>query len=80
MKRKTKSSMPKLPETFTDNLEAIARGLHGRPIETNFAREWKIEEKDAVQLLQYMYDTNLITMKWLPEKRALCFIRKELPN
>ena len=72
--------MPKLPKTFTDNLDAIARGLHGRPIEANFARDWKISDKDAKDLLQYLFDTNMIAMKWLPEKRRLCFIKKELVN
>jgi MarR-like DNA-binding transcriptional regulator SgrR of sgrS sRNA len=78
--KKTKPSMPKLPKTFTDNLAAIAAGLHGKPIESNFAREWKISDKNAKDLLQYMHDTGMIAMKWLPERGALCFIKKELPN
>ncbi|WP_316811452.1 hypothetical protein [Pedobacter heparinus] len=80
MKKKTNPKMPKLPKSFTDNLEAIAKGLHGRPISANFAREWKIAEKEATEMLQYLSDTNMIDIKWLPEKSALCFIKKELPN
>lgn len=78
MKQKMKKQ--KIPKGFSGNLEAIAAGLHGRPIESNFSREWKIAEKDATELLQYMHDTGMIGIKWLPEKSALCFIKKELAN
>lgn len=67
---------PKLPEAFADNLEAIAAGIHGRPLCTDFAREWKISDVDAKNLLEYMDSIGLIGVKWLPEKQALCIVKK----
>ncbi|MNL61182.1 hypothetical protein D3C87_1850730 [compost metagenome] len=69
---------PKLPESFTDNLEAIATGIDGWPITTDFADEWKVTEKNARDLIEYMYAINLITVKWLPEKQTLCVVRKDI--
>ena len=67
---------PKLPEAFTDNLEAIAAGLHGRPVNVNFAHEWKITDKDCKDLLEFMHQSGMIGITWLPEKNARCFVKK----
>jgi hypothetical protein len=66
----------KLPKQFADNLEQIATGLHGRPINLDYAAEWKISHVNAVLLLEYMYKTGVIEITWLPEKQQMCFIKK----
>lgn len=81
MKRKPKAPVvPKLPAHFTENLAKVAKGLHQKPIHTNFVKKWSISEEEASALLQYLFDTGMITMKWLPEHRTLCFLEKELLN
>lgn len=72
-----KPKLPNLPKAFADNLEAIAAGIHGRPLRTDFAREWKISNADAKNLLEYMDSIGLIAVTWLPEKQALCIVKKD---
>jgi hypothetical protein len=81
MKRKQKvAAMPKLPEHLTDNLEKVRRGLFRKPINSNFAKEWKVSEEEAQALLEYFFDAGMIELKWLPEKNALCFVEQKLLN
>ena len=68
---------PKLPKAFAGNLAAIATGLHRRPINADFSSEWKITAKDCKDLLEFMYQNGMISITWIPEKQALCFIKKE---
>ncbi|MBE9599552.1 hypothetical protein [Pedobacter sp. MC2016-24] len=81
MKKNTKVPvMPTLPKHFTDSMEKVANQVHGRSISDKFAKEWNISEEQSSALLQYLFDTGAITMKWLPEKGQLCFLKNELPN
>lgn len=66
--------MPKLSKEFLDNLMEIAAGLHGRPINVNYAEEWKISEVNSKLLLEYLYKTGIIEITWLPEQQQMCFI------
>jgi hypothetical protein len=81
MKKKLNTEiLKKLPKGVTENLDAISRRLHGRPLSTGFAKEQNISEEDARDLIQYMYDIGMITLKWIPEKGQLCIIRKQIVN
>lgn len=81
MKKKPNTEiLKKLPKGVTENLDAISRQLHGKPLSTGFAKELKIGEQDAQDLIQYMYDIGMITLKWIPEKGRLCVIRKQMVN
>lgn len=66
----------KLTKEFTENLEQIATGLHGRPITIDWAREWKISEASAKLLLEYMYQSGSVEIAWLNEMQELCYIKK----
>ena len=72
--------LKKLPKGITENLDAISRELHGKPLTTGFAKGLNIKEEDAKDLLQYMHDIGMITLKWIPEKGRLCIIRKQMVN
>ena len=81
MKKKPNTEiLRKLPKGVTENLDAISRKLHGKPLSTSFAAGLKITEEDAQDLLQYLYDIGMITLKWLPEKGQLCIIRRQMVN
>ena len=80
MKKPNTEILKKLPKGITENLDAISRKLHGKPLSRGFARELKIDEQDAHDLLQYMYDIGMITIKWIPEKGQLCVIRRQMVN
>ena len=79
MKKPNAAILKKLPKGVIENLDAISRRLHGKPLSTGFARELKLDEQDARDLLQYMCDIGMITLKWLPEK-GLCVIRRQMVN
>lgn len=66
----------KLPDSFTDNLDFIAQGLHGRPITVDYAQEWKISEANAKLLLEYLYRSGRVEIAWLPEMQELCYVKK----
>lgn len=81
MKKKPNTDiLTKLPKGITENLDAISRRLHGKPLSTGFAKELNISEEDEKDLLQYMYDIKMITLKWIPEKGRLCIIRRQMVN
>lgn len=80
MKKPNTEILKKLPKGITDKLDAISKELHGKPLSTSFAKGLKIGEQDAQDLLQYMYDIGMITLKWIPEKGQLCVIRRQMVN
>lgn len=65
----------KLPTSFTDNLAEIAEGLHGRPVNIDYAGEWNISASNATLLLDFMYKTGIIEITWLAEQQQMCFIK-----
>lgn len=65
-----------LPKQFKDNLMQIAEGLNGRPINCDFASEWKISVANCTLLLEYLYKTGIIEITWLQEHQQMCFVRK----
>lgn len=67
---------PELPKQFKNNLMQIAEGLNGRPINCDFADEWKISAANCMLLLEYLYKTGIVEISWLPEQQQMCFIRK----
>lgn len=69
------TGMPKLPKQFKDNIEQIAAGLHGRPISIDWAAEWKISHANCILLLEYLYKTGIVEIKWLPEQQQMCFYK-----
>lgn len=72
--------LPKLPKHFTDSLQKVVKRIHGRSISNDYAKEFNLSKDEASALLQYLFDTGMVTMKWLPEQNSLCFIEKELSN
>lgn len=67
----------KLPESFIENLEFIAKGLHGRAITDDFAAEWKVGADSAMLLLEYMVKTALIEVVWVAEQQEFCYAKTE---
>lgn len=62
------------------NLEAIVKSLCGKSIQSAYKEELKLSQKEADELIQHLIDTGMLTIKWLPEKETLCFVKKELVN
>lgn len=67
-----------LPQSFTDNLDFIADGLHGRPINTDFCTEWKIGAANTNLLLEYMVKTGIVEVLWMPEQQEFCYAKTGL--
>lgn len=81
MKKKPNTDLlKKLPVGITEKLDLISRELHGKPLSTDFAKGLNITEEDAQDLLQYMHDIGMITLKWIPERGRLCVIKKQMVN
>ncbi len=67
---------PELSESFLKNLEQIAEGLNGRPINTDFSAEWKLSAANVMLLLEYMYKSGVIEIVWRAELQTFCFMKK----
>ncbi len=65
----------KLSREFLKNVEAIADGLHGRPINTDWPTEWKVSVEHAMLLLEYLYKSGRVEIVWLPEQQQMCFVK-----
>lgn len=49
-------------------------------IDKKIAKEWSISEEECIELLQYLFNKGIITLKWLPEQNVLCFFEKHPPQ